>query len=65
MLIVRPVPPDLERRSLPDRLRFWRDVHARARDPNLRLIATLEEAATEVELGQRTPLTYRGDLAST
>ena len=54
------VPADLERRSLPARARWWANAYKQVRNPNLRMIALLEEAATEVELGQRTELTYRG-----
>jgi hypothetical protein len=55
------VPADLERRSLPDRLRFWADALKGQPGTSLAAIATLEEAATEVTLGQCTQLTYRGD----
>lgn len=54
------IPHDLERRSLPERCRWWAHAYSQVRRPNRHVIALLEESATEIELGQATTLTYRG-----
>lgn len=55
------IPKGLEREDLPTRLRFWAGVYKASPPPYPRIVALLEEAASEVELGQRTNLTYRGN----
>ena len=61
MSINMTLPADFERQSAPFRARAWAAAYRRLAEPNYHLIALLEELATEVDLGQRTQLTYRGD----
>lgn len=60
MAVLVTIPTDFDREPLADRLRWAANQHMRASRPNLRMVEMLREAATEVELGQRTPLTFRG-----
>ena len=53
------LPENFARAPLPERLRFFANAQ-RVVCGSAELAADLEEAATEIELGQRTPLTYRG-----
>ncbi len=60
-LVAITLPPGLEHATLAVRLRVWAALHAQLPLKFSGLLAALEEAATEVELGQCTPLTYRGN----
>lgn len=61
MSIAVKIPRDLEHRSLTYRLQWWASTYKQVAPENLRLIALFEEAASEIALGQRTELTYRGN----
>lgn len=54
------IPPNFDRAPLPFRLRYFADVLLGMPSPNRMMAADMQEAATEIELGQTTPLTYRG-----
>lgn len=50
MTITIKLPHDFDRWQIAARLRWWATAYARLSEPNLRIIADLEEAATEIDL---------------
>ena len=54
------IPTNFALLSLPARLRHFAGLYRAMPGQNPNIIADLEEAATEIELSERTRLTYRG-----
>lgn len=54
------IPTNFLRMPLAERLRFFANMYRGIEGVNRLIVDDLEEAATEIELGERTRLTYRG-----